>query len=364
MRRTVMSPDLPRRSAIPAVRPLMVALALTVALAGCTGGDPAPQEPTGPTSPSSLLGAGCSDLVNLTDVRAVLGEAVDVVDDLFSPGGSWPLASVGLIQAGGLKCEWSDRANQAGDYEALLEVDVLPNAADEWSEWFTAMSGNYPNESEDGTTLWSCDSSLGGSYHYCKYDVFAGGNWAAISVSNMAADADATPIVDTIAAALTSATSPAAEWSAPPLAGLPATCEELLPLDTVRTVLGVDDMDVRDAPLLMPYLHNTGLDGALNCSWVNPFSSALGTPLQVVVLPGAGWAWESSWAIPRPDFSPAAAVAELGDAAFAGCQPVDNPPCFVDVLVGEAWIALDGRGAADERTLTELAAEILTNLSN
>src|SRR5690606_16659771 len=242
------------------------------------------------------------------------------------------------------------------------EIAVVPNAADEWSEWFTAMSRNYREENADGTLLWACDSSLGGSYHYCKFDAFAGGNWAAISVSNIAQDADTTAIVDQVVTALERATSPAATWTPPPLAGLPSTCEELLPLETIRSVLGVADMDEREVPLLMPYVLNTGLDGALECSWSNPYSSTLGSPLQVAVLPGGSWAWDASWALPRPDHSPATAVEGLGEAAFTGCEPVDNPPCYLDILVDGAWISLDGKGAVNEKTLAELATTVLDKL--
>lgn len=375
MRRSVMNGSVPgtpapsnparTRNAANAARPLVVlALALSVVLAGCTGGgDPAdPTEPGGPTAPTSLVGAECAELASLDDIRSLLGEAVEPVDNLFTPGGTWPLSSVGLRQAGGLQCEWSDAANRAGEYEALLEIDILPNAADEWATWHSAMTGNYPNESDDGTVLWSCNSSLGGRYHYCDYDVFAGGKWAAIGINNIAPDADTAALVGTIVTALERSTSPTAEWTPPPLAGLPTSCEALLPLDTIRSTLGVDDMDEREAPLLMPYALNTGLDDALNCSWSNPYSAATGTPLQVVVLPGASWAWEASWAAPRPDHSPAHAVEGLGDAAFAGCQPIDNPSCFVDVLVGGAWIAIDGKGAANEAKLIELATVVVSSI--
>lgn len=363
MRRYVMNTTTSRPLPILRGPVLVLAVALSIALTGCTGGGSAPTgDPEGPTGPSSLVGVECAELVNLEEVRGILNENVEQVDDFFYPGGSWPLATVGLQQAGGLLCEWSDVADPVGDYEALLEIDILPRAADEWGSWHEAMTGYYPNASEDGTVLSLCGSSLGGSYHYCKHDVFAGGNWAAVSVSNIAEDADTTPIVEAIVAALERAASPAAEWQPVPLDGLPSTCDDLLSVETIRTVLGVDDMDVREAPLLMPHLHNTGFDGALDCSWSNPHSSALGSPLQVVVLPGASWAWESAWAADRPDHSPAHPVGELGDAAFAGCQTVDNPSCFVDVLVGGAWLSLDGRGALNERTLTALATEVLATL--
>lgn len=365
MRRSDMtSSETPLRRASGARPFVTLALAVTVVLTGCTGGgDPAPTtDPTGPTGPVSLVGVECSELASIDDIRGLLGDAVEPVENLYTPGGTWPIASVGLRQAGGLQCEWSDAANKAGEYEALLEIDIVPNAADEWGQWHTAMSGNYPHESDDGTMLWTCTSSLGGRYHYCDYDVFAGGAWAAIGINNIAADADTTALVTAIVATLEGATSPAAEWTAPPLAGLPSSCDALLSLETIRTTLGVDDMDARDAPLLMPYVLNTGLDAALNCSWSNPYSSVIGTPLQVVVLPGASWAWEAAWATPRPDHSPAAAVEGLGDAAFAGCQPIDNPTCFVDVLVKGAWVSLDGKGAADERTLTELAAAVIASI--
>src|SRR5690606_5895433 len=157
MRRHVLNNSLPRPGQAPYLRPAVatLALALTVALAGCTGGGtPQPTEdPNGATEPTSLVGVECADLVSLDDIRSVLGEAVEAAKPLFTPGGGWPLASVGLRQAGGLECEWNDSANQAGEYEALLEIAVVPNAADEWSEWFTAMSGNYREESADGTLL-------------------------------------------------------------------------------------------------------------------------------------------------------------------------------------------------------------------
>lgn len=365
MRRVVMNSTSSRPLRSAGGRLLLVAAVASLTLVGCTGGDPATSpSPEGPSGPVSLVGAECAELVSLDVVRGILNDSVEPVDNFFYPGGSWPVASVGLQQAGGLQCEWSDEANQQGDYEALLEIDILPNAADEWGEWFPSMTGFYQNVSDDGTMLSLCNSSLGGAYHYCDFEVFAGGNWATVSVGNIAPDADAAAIAESVAAALEAASAPAVEWTPPALEGLPSTCEDLLPLETIRTVLGVDDMDVREEPLLMPYLHNTGLDGALSCSWSNPYTSAIGSPLQVVVLPGGGWAWDEAWAADRPDTSPALPVEELGDAAFAGCQTIDNPPCFVDVLVGDAWISLDGKGAADERTLTELATQVLANLAS
>lgn len=343
-----------------------IAAALAVAglvLAGCTGGGGGPSEPEGPTGPVNLVGVECEALVDLETVRGILNDSVELVDDFYYPGGSYPMASVGLRQAGGMLCEWSDAANQVGVYEALVEVDVVPNASEAWDAWFDEMTGFYQDVSADGTKLSMCSSSLGGSYHYCRFEVLAGGNWATVSVSNITADVDANPVADSVASALGSATAPETEWTPTPLAGMPSSCSDLLSLETIRGVLGVEDMDEREAPLVMPYLHNVGLDGALNCSWSNPYTSAIGSPLQVVVMPGAAWAWDEAWGAERPDHSPAEAVEGIGDAAFGGCQDIDNPTCFLDVLVGDSWISLDGKGAVTEAALKELAAEVLAAVS-
>lgn len=361
MRRVVMSRSTTRSRGAALARVSALAVAGLV-LAGCTGGGGGPSEPEGPTGPVNLVGVECEALIDLDAVRGILNDSVELVDDFYYPGGSYPMASVGVRQAGGMLCEWSDAANQVGDYEALVEVDVVPNASGAWDAWFDEMTGFYQSVSDDGARLSMCSSSLGGSYHYCRYEVLAGGHWATVSVSNIAADADASFVAESVAAALGSATAPDAEWTPPQLAAMPASCEELLPLETVRTVLGVDDMAEREAPLIMPYLHNVGLDGALNCSWSNPYSSAVGSPLQAVVMPGGSWAWDEAWAAGRPDHSPAEAVEGLGDAAFVGCQEVDNPTCFLDLLVGDAWVSLDGKGAVTEHALTEMASELLSTL--
>src|SRR5690606_16869578 len=107
MRRSDMHQNLTRPQRTPhralRIHAVTVAAALVVVLAGCTSGGPAPSaDPSGPTGPVSLVGVGCDELVSLDDVRSILNDNVEPVDNFFYPGGSWPLATVGLHQSGAL----------------------------------------------------------------------------------------------------------------------------------------------------------------------------------------------------------------------------------------------------------------------
>lgn len=347
------------------------AVAITAVLAACAPGtgpgagpDDDPSNP-GAQGPTPLVSVACADLVPLEDIRAALGEAVEPDEFPFEPGGTWSLTQVGLKQGGALFCHWSDAANQAGEYAANLEIIALPDAA-AWAAWEKELAGWGPPSGFGDASYGTCTSSLGGSYQYCKQDVLVGGVWLYVSVQNLIRPDAAEPIVRSVVAAMAAAKVSAATWTPPASAiTLPTDCEKLLSTEKVATTVATADIAPREPSLNMPLIHNpalaTGLSAGLDCSWSNPYSSAVAMPVAVSVLPNAGWAWDAAWARPRPDRSPATAVAGIGDAAFSGCA-TDQNVCFVDVLADGAWVAVSGNNEAGVDALAELARASLDAL--
>lgn len=332
-----------------------------------TGG---PGKPSGPggadaaaTGPSPLLTTACADLVPLDLVKAALGDGVEPDEFPLEAGGTWSLSRIGLLQAGALHCHWSGAAHQAGPYPANLEITALADAAEHWTTWASELGAWAPATELGDAGFGTCESSLRGSYHYCFQDLLVAGTWVYIKVDNLVDTAAADPIVQAVVGALAGAQTRAATWS--PAAGaitLPSTCAAMLTAEQVGAAVATEGIAEREAPLLMPVLFNAGVDAALDCSWSNAYTSAVPMPIGVTVLPGAGWAWESEWAKPRPARSPAVAVAGLGDAAFSGCTTDESNVCFVDVLADGAWLAVSGNKQAGVAGLTTVAQEALDSL--
>lgn len=344
----------------------IVVVAMLAACAPGPGVEPDASPDEGAQGPMPLVNVACADLVPLADIRAALGDAVEPDDFPFEPGGTWPLTHVGLRQGGALFCHWSDAANQAGEYAANLEIIALPDAA-AWTAWEKELAGWGPPSGFGDASYGTCTSSLGGSYQYCKHDVLVGGVWLYVSVQNLIRPDAAEPIVRSVVDAVAAAEVSVASWAAPASGiTLPRDCEKLLSTATVAAAVATADIAPREASLNMPLIRNpalaTGLSAGLDCSWSNPYSSAVAMPVAVSVLPGAGWAWDAAWARPRPDRSPATAVDRLGDAAFSGCATDENV-CFVDVLADGAWITVSGNNEAGVDALIELARAALDALT-
>ena len=346
------------------------AIVVTAMLAACApGGNPGVGPDgsleEGTQGPTPLVSVACADLVPLEDLRAALGEPLEPEDFPFEPGGTWSLTHVGLRQGGALFCHWSDAANQAGEYPADLEIIALSDAT-AWAAWEKVIAGWGPPSGFGDASYGTCQSSLRGAYYYCDHDVLVDGTWLYISVQNLADPDTAGPIIRSIVDAVAAAEVSAATWAPPASAiALPADCEKLLSTEKVAAIVATADIAPREPSLNMPLIRNpalaTGLSAGLDCSWSNPYSSAVAMPVGVSVLPGAGWAWETGWAGPRADRKPATAVEGLGDAAFSGCATDENV-CFVDVLAGGAWIAVSGNNEAGVDALAELARAALDAL--
>lgn len=347
---------------------VVVVLAIVAALSACTPraepGDHVANP--GEAGPSALVSVSCSDLAALDDIRGVLGEAVEPDDFPGEPGGTWALTRIGLQQGGALFCHWSDAARQSGTYPAELEIIALPDAS-AWTTWESELSAWAPPTALGDSSHGTCASSLGGSYRYCTHNVLVDGIWLYIAVNNLTDPATADPLVRTVVDAISAAEVKPASWSAPAMGiTLPEDCEALLATDLVAATVATADIAPREPSLAMPLLHNVGLhsgpSNGLDCSWSNPYTSAVPMPVSVSVLPGAGWAWESEWARPRPERNPATAHPGLGDAAFSGCAADESNTCFVDVLADGAWIAVSGNKQAGVDSLAALAGAALESL--
>lgn len=309
--------------------------------------------------PKPLLNVACADLVPLDDIRAAFNDAMDPDTFTGEPGGTWPLSQVGLVQAGALRCHWSDAADQQGEFEANLEVTALPHAADLWTTWHDTFTYLPPVSGLGNAAFGSCDEATGEDPAGCRHGVLVGDTWLRLDLRGLSSADLGLPIATAVTDAVGAATIVEAEWApAASSLALPATCESVMTAKEVGAVVATEGMAVREASLLMPLLFNAGLDAALDCSWSNSYSSAQAMPIGVTILPGAGWAWDAEWAKERPESRPVTAHEDLGDAAFAGCA-TDQDFCFVEVLADEAWITVNGNSAAGLEALATLAQKTL-----
>lgn len=337
---------------------------LGVGLAACSpgsgGGNPAAGDDPAPTGPTPLLSIACADLVPLEDIRVALGDAVEPDAFPVEPGGTWPLSQVGLVQAGALRCHWSDAADQQGEFAANLEVTALPDAAEAWKSWHDEFT-YLPAASGLGDDAYgNCQTSS--DYRYCQFGILAGTTWLRVDLDNALDPDTAMSIVRTVTDAVGAASVAEGAWTPPAsVLSVPADCDLLATAEEVGAIVATEGMAAREASLLMPLLYNAGLAEALDCSWSNAYSSAQAMPVGVTILPGAGWAWAAEWAKPRPDSRPVTVREGLGEAAFAGCAG-DQDFCHVDVLAEGAWISVTGNSAAGIDALATLAQKTLDAL--
>src|SRR5690606_31994586 len=200
-------------------------------LAGCgvapSGGGPVSPDADATTvdGPAPLLTSGCDDLVKLSVVQDALGEVAAGVDPVRVPGGSWPLAHIGLAQSGALECYWGDDAAPQEEYARYLSVTVLPGATERWAglqpelaSWSSPLAGH-------GDAAFS-DCAGSADYLYCEYDVLVGSAWLHAEVMNLDSHDDAAPIIRSLIDAVTGADTATPTWEA--TGTLPATCAEWL----------------------------------------------------------------------------------------------------------------------------------------
>lgn len=337
-------------------------------LAGCA--QPAPEgqpgiegepdtETTTADAPSALLGTGCDELIELAVVQDALGTVESGTDSRRIPGGSWPLSHVGLAQSGVLDCYWSDDAAPQEKYSSYLSVLVLPNAAAAWANQESELnSWSKPFADHGDAAFANCAGS--GDYLYCEYDVLVGTSWLHAEVKNLDAHDDAAPVIRALTDSVAAAEPVEPVWA--PTGSLPASCAQWLTAEEISAAVGTDGIAERNFPLMMPIILNGALDGSLACSWSNSYSSAQAMPIQVAALPGAEWAWDTAWAKPRPERSPAAPLDGVGEQAFAGCA-TDQNVCFVDVLSGGTWITVDGNKQAGIDGLQRIAEAAVAGLT-
>jgi hypothetical protein len=269
------------------------------------------------------------------------------------------LSHVGIAQAGALDCYWGDDAAPQEDYARYLSVSVLPDAVQSWADQQTELaSWSGPLNDHGDAAYVDCAGSA--DYLYCEYDVLVETNWLHAEMMNLDAHEDAYPVIRALIDSVAVAGAVEAAWA--PSGSLPASCADWLTVAELGAAVGLDGLAEREFPLSMPIILNEALSGGLACSWSNSYSSEQAMPIQVVALPGAGWAWDAAWARPRPERSPATALDGLGDQAFAGCA-TEQDVCFVDVLAGGTWITVDGNQRAGIDGLQRVAEAAVAGIT-
>lgn len=340
-----------------------------VALVGCAGpattGDPgggdSAEEPVEPTGPNPLIGLECESLVDPSALDEAFGTVELKPDPVLVPGGSWPLSHVGLANLGALDCYWGYGEASAVDGEkSYLSVSVRPNAAEVWTTWESATGMVTQPVSGFGDAAYTrCGDDP--DHLFCHYDVLVGSNWLTVRSGGVTSTDAVDSIMHGVIDAVAAAEQVEQAWASTP-APVPTSCADLVSDSEVAAAVATPGVAARDIPLLMPASLNDALPGGLSCSWSNSYSSEQAMPVQLVVLPNAGWAWDTAWAKPRQDRTPAEPLAGVGDQAFAGCA-TDQNVCFVDVLIGDTWITADSNKQAGIDGLTQLAEAAVAKLS-
>lgn len=353
----------------------ILALAAAGALSGCrpAEGEPDDRLPTSApitstvepvaASPVSLVGTNCAGLVPLGAVQSALSADVTLVDPA-APGIStpWtPLVDTAIAQRGGVKCVWQngDPAT-VSDYSAVV-LWLLPNASASWA----AQAADL-HATDDAVDILGVDpirygdesiTDCGGEddawyYGTCFYNVRVGSYWLSIEIDGMLQDSPehaGRPVLEAATTAVEALAAPAEAWTPPAgSARLAATCDDAVPLATVRAAIGIATLIAEPTQKSGYQIEAAALDDAdaLYCvwdtpaDWVDPTGESFGVQINLVAIPGGEWAWSGTSA-PLHDAQYALApVTGIGVAAWGGCR-TDYDACELQVLSRGTWFSVD-----------------------
>lgn len=336
------------------------ALAALVGLTGCAG-----VAPPGTIGDDSGTVAGpaidldCTGLLDLDVLSEAFAPEIAPIPLTFSGAGDYyELAQIGLAQAGALRCEWSDGGSPGP--ERYLTMSVLPAAADAWATQSSAIAIFQPLADEYGDASWHTCSDSGG-YASCRIDVLAGDRWLSAVLGGLTTTDAAVPVIEAALAALATAS----DGDLPARGPAAGSCDDFAPTGLVSTALGAEVELVELETPVQPVAYHAGflVAGGTHCYWRNGIGSTRALSATFGYLPGGAAAWDEFWADEPNERVDREAVADLGDAAYAGCNAEVH--CFASVRVGDDWfqVSINDEGDADERDRAiELARAVLADL--
>lgn len=275
----------------------VVVSVLVLALAGCAGVEAAPApapESSAPTpAPTvepvvgqSALPLGCADLLTEAQVRTVVPEWVNTVDEAHI---SQSLSSVADLQSGELRCGWGDSGWPGTGWSDAIQLAVAPDTATQLD--LRARSDSEPDlealPGDPNTGIGDC--SYGSGYGHCFVAQLRSGYRVDLDVwARLSSDAEirdrALALLDGIGAAIDTA-GPQRIVEAPPGSSEPAAlCDD----PAVRTL--VDVRGATGAPTVSTDASRP-LAVITTCRWEVPDSSSLPQGrITVEVLSGGAWA--------------------------------------------------------------------------
>jgi hypothetical protein len=333
---------------------LAAAIAALVVLSGCSAATPGGAN-DGDATPGSgpAIDLDCAALLGLDVLAESFAPEIAPIPLTFSGAGDYyELAQIGLAQAGALRCEWSD----GGSPERYLTVSVLPAAADAWASQSAAIAIFQPQADAYGDASWHTCSDSGG-YASCRIDVLAGDRWLSAVLGGLTTTDAAGDVIEAALGTLAAAS----DGDLPARGPAAGSCDDLVPTDLVSSALGADVELVELETPVQPVAYHAGflVAGGTHCYWRNGIGSSTALTATFGYLPGGAAAWDDFWADEPNERVDREAVADLGDAAYAGCNAEVH--CFASVRVGDDWfqISINDEGDDDERDRAiELAREV------
>jgi hypothetical protein len=334
-----------------------LAAAALVVMAGCSaptpGGGAGSDDPADATT-GPAIDLDCAGLLDLDVLGEAFAPEIAPIPLTFSGAGDYyELAQIGLAQAGALRCEWSD----GGSPERYLTMSVLPAAADAWATQSAAIAIFQPLADSYGDASWHTCSDSGG-YASCRIDVLADDRWLSAVLGGLTTMDAAADVIEAALAGLATASDLGTPGRGEPV----ASCDDLAPTDVVSATIGGAVERVELETPVQPVSYHAGflVAGGTFCSWRNDLGSASALTASFGYLPGGAAAWDDFWADEPNERVDREAVADLGDAAYAGCN--GDVHCFASVRIGDDWfqVTVNDEAVADERDRAiALAREVI-----
>lgn len=312
---------------------------------------PSPSAPTQPAAPTAALAIDC----------ATLGQEIGVEALVPTPSYREPTApyfsasNAMLLQAGVLDCLWQPEALEYSSDWASVRVSP---AGDRGREWLSGLQeSGLPALGVGDVSAISCPT---GSYS-CNSSIVAGTWWIEVSAGNETPGTITTALIASAAqrvVAAIAADAPGQTWSPPSTMWSSMTdCSAMPSGAEIGDLVGTSGL--LDAEELQS-MSETGIhktqDSAVGCEWWRALGDqgtddeALGY-VSLEVAPGGGWAYGSRTLSGSPvDVAGA-------DAATAVCYSREGASCWIDALVDDTWIQINGGTTPETQHLLIPVAE-------
>ena len=360
-----------RNVAISAAVLLLAGCASTTPTDAADSPDPKPPVSATPTptataaaQPLSRLDLTCEDLADTEMIELVFGKKLDSVDPLEHAFSESAAMFYGYpeLQQGGILCLWQNGVDESSDDYVSVNVDVLPDAKEQYDNYATESYLVEP----------TCSNG------YCSSNTLVDDTWVQVFLTGVPDQelegaplpAEVVALINNIAGVIQGAGAPipAAELTPAPDA---RDCATIIDADVVASATGILEplttFNTADGPQVGMSFDADGNALISSCAVAFNDGNIALQPLGALFLPDAEWAMRAAVAHGSPAGTSVEQAVEgipEGDA-FQRCESVHEGQitCYLDMLVDSTWVQLALTTTIDAPTGAEIEADPIDALT-